>query len=265
MTKRIIVRTCALVLLTMIGTALLAQGLYYESATKGGMLGDKEMLSSTYLMPKMFKHVSQPGGSAVILRMDQQKMYTVDPKEKTYSEMTFEEMEQQMKKMSAKMDSQMAQLEESMKNMPPEQRKMMEGMMGSKMGKPAAEVQLVRTGETKKVSGLSCTKFVAKEGEKDLMTLWVTKEVRGFESLRKDYEALTKRMMSMNPGFMKGLVDAMLKVDGFPMETEWGGMTVLVTKVEPRAAAAAEFAVPAGYTKVKPAMMKEAATDEAPH
>ncbi len=141
MTQRIIVRTCALVLLTMIGTALLAQGLYYESVTKGGMLGDKEISSSTYLMPKMFKHVSQPEGSAVIIRMDQQKMYNVDPKEKTYSEMTFEEMEQQMKKMSAKMDSQMAQLEESMKDMPPEQRKMMEGMMGSKMGKPGAEVQ----------------------------------------------------------------------------------------------------------------------------
>ncbi len=123
----------------------------------------------------------------------------------------------------------------------------------------------MRTDEKKKVSGFNCMKYVAKEGEKDLMTLWATKEVRGFESLRKDYEALTKRMMSMNPGFMKGLVDAMLKVDGFPMETEWGGLTVMVTKVEPRATGAAEFAVPAGYTKVKPAMMKEEATDEAPH
>jgi hypothetical protein len=264
MTQRIIVRMCALVLLTMIGTALLAQGLYYESVTKGGMLGDKEIPSSTYLMPKMFKHVSQPEGNSVILRMDQQKMYNVNPKEKTYSEMTFTEMEEQMKKMSAKMDSQMAQLEESMKNMPPEQRKMMEGMMGSKMGKPGAEVQLVRTDEKKKVSGFNCMKYVAKEGEKDLMTLWATKEVRGFESLRKDYEALTKRMMSMNPGFMKGLVDAMLKVDGFPMETEWGGMTVMVTKVEARSTGAAEFAVPAGYTK-KTAVMGEELTDEAPH
>jgi hypothetical protein len=265
MTQRIIVRTCTLVLLTMIGTALLAQGLYYESVTKGGMLGDKEIPSSTYLMPKMFKHVSQPEGNAVILRMDQEKMYNIDPKEKTYSEMTFAEMEQQMKKMSAKVDSQMAQLEESMKNMPPEQRKMMEGMMGSKMGKPGAEVHLVRTDEKKKVSGFNCMKYVAKEGEKDLMTLWATKDVRGFESLRKDYEALTKRMMSMNPSFMKGLVDAMLKVDGFPMETEWGGMTVMVTKVEPRVTGAAEFAVPAGYTKTKPPMMQEEKTDEAPH
>ena len=265
MTQRIIVRTGALVLLTMIGTALLAQGLYYESVTKGGMLGDKEISSSTYLMPKMFKHVSQPEGGAVIIRMDQQKMYNVDPKEKTYSEMTFEEMEQQMKKMSAKMDSQMAQLEESMKDMPPEQRKMMEGMMGSKMGKAGAEVRLVRTDEKKKVSGFNCMKYVAKEGEKDLMTLWATKEVRGFESLRKDYEALTKRMMSMNPSFMKGLVDAMLKVDGFPMETEWGGMTVLVTKVESRSTGTSEFLVPAGYKQVKPAMMEEQETDEIPH
>jgi hypothetical protein len=265
MTQRIIVRTCALVLLTMIGTALLAQGLYYESVTKGGMLGDKEIPSSTYLMPKMFKHVSQPEGNAIIIRMDQQKLYNVNPKEKTYSEMTFAEMEQAMKQMSAKMDSRMAELEESMKNMPPEQRKMMEGMMGSKMGKQAAEIQLVRTDEKKKVSGFNCMKYVAKEGEKDLMTLWATKDVRGFESLRKDYEALTKRMMSMNPGFMKGMVEAMLKVDGFPMETDWGGMTVLVTKVEQRVTGASEFLVPAGYKQVKPAMMEEQETDQIPH
>jgi len=265
MRSRTVVRAGALALLTLVACGLFAQGLYYESVTSGGMMGDKKMPSSTYMMPKMFKHVSQPEGDAVIIRMDQQMMYTVNPKEKTYTEMTFAEMEQRMKQMSAKMDAQMAQMEESMKKMPPEQRKMMEGMMGSKMGKKGGDVVLAHTGETKKVSGLTCTKFMAKEGDKVLMTLWATKEVRGFESLRKDYEALTQRMMSMNPGFMKGLMDAMRQVDGFPMETEWGGITMQVTKVEPRSTSASEFAVPAGYKKTASPMMEEEHKDAAPH
>jgi hypothetical protein len=211
----------------------------------------------------MIKHVSLPEGHAVVIRMDQQKIYNIDPAKKTYSEMTFEEMEQQMKAMSSKMDTQMAQLEESMKKMPPEQRKMMEGMMGSRMGKKGADVVLAKTGDSKKVGGFSCNKFVAKEGDKELMTLWATKEVRGFDALRKDYEAMTQRMMSMNPSFMKGLVEAMRQVDGFPMETVWGGMTTQVTKVESRATAASEFAVPAGYTKTASPLQQK--SDEAPH
>lgn len=119
------------------------------------------------------------------------------------------------------------------------------------MGKKAGDVELVRTGETKTVSGFPCVKFVAKEGEKVLMTLWATKQIKSFESLRKDYVAFSERMMSMNPSFMKGLVDAMMKVDGFPMETNWGGLTVVVTKVDSRAAGPLEFAIPAGYKKVK--------------
>jgi hypothetical protein len=258
MTHRTTLRLWTLTVLTLIATGLLAQGLYYESETSGGMLGEKKMLSTTYLMPKMFKNVSQPDGDAVIIRMDQQKIYNVDPQAKTYSEVTFAEMEQQMKQMSATMDERMAKMEESMKDMPPEQRKMLEGMMGGRKGSKGSEVALVRTGDSKKVSGLSCTKYVAKEGEKELMTIWSTKEVRGFESLRKDYETLTQRMMSMNPSFMKGLIDAMQRVEGFPMETEWGGITMTVTKVVSRSTPASEFTVPAGYTKTSTKQMEDA-------
>jgi hypothetical protein len=166
-------------------------------------------------------------------------------------------MEQAMKAMSAKMDGAMAGMDEQMKDMPEEQRKMMEQMMGGQMSKKgASKVEMVKTGETKTLLGYSCYKCVAKEGDKELMSLWVTKGVRGFENLRKDYEALTRRMMSMNPSFMKGLADAMIKIDGFPLEMDWGGMTTLVTKVETRSTSASEFAVPAGFTKVDSPLMK---------
>jgi GLPGLI family protein len=232
-----------------LATGVSAQGMYYESVLKGGPFGDKGVLASTYMMPKLFKHVNGEDKDFMVVFAEQQKMVAVNVKAKTYWEMTFAEMEKAMKGMSSKMDAKMAEMETKMKDMPAEQRKMMEQMMGSKMGKQAVPVELVKTGEKKSISGYSCTKCIAKEGEKELMTFWVTKDIKGFESLKKDYDALSNRMNAMNPQFAKGLIEAMKKIDGFPMQTEWGGFTNLVTKVEARQIPASEFSIPAGYKK----------------
>src|SRR5271169_483596 len=86
--------------LLLAGSAF-SQGLYWESTTSGGPLKDKENLSQTFAMPKMFKIVNPSG--VMILRMDQEKIYNVDPAKKTYSEMTFAEMEAYAKKAGDKM------------------------------------------------------------------------------------------------------------------------------------------------------------------
>jgi len=205
-------------------------------------------------MVKQMGGMGASGTSAMIMRLDQEKMYQVDYDKKTYSEMTFAEIEQAVKALSATSDQKMAEMEEHMKSMPEAQRKMMEQMMGKKGG---GNVTLEKTGETMKVSGYDCTKFVAKDGDKVVMTMWATKDVKGFDALRKDYEAVMRRMMSMTPGGMKGLVDAMNKVEGFPMQSEWAGMTTTVTKVVVQATPAAEFAIPAGFTKVESPMQKK--------
>ena len=56
-------------------------------------------------------------------------------------------------------------------------------------------------------------------------------------------------MASINPRFMKGLIDAMIKIDGFLIQTDWGELSTTVTRVEQRSTAESEFAVPAGYAK----------------
>ena len=249
-------RLPVLLVLMTASSALLAQGLYYESVLNAGMPGKDAMASKTYLMPKMMKHVSPESGDFMIVRLDQEKMIGVDAKAKTYWEMTFTEMEQTMKASSAKMDAQMAQLQEQLKKMPEEQRKMMEQRMGSMMSPSDAPVTLTATGEKKQISGFPCTKYVAKQGEKTLMTLWATKDVKAFEGIRKDYQALSRRLTAMNPRFAKGITDAMTQIEGFPVETDFGPMTNVVTKVESRATAASEFAVPAGFTKVDPPLKK---------
>jgi len=219
------------------------QGLYWESTTSGGPLGDKANASQNFAMPKMFKIVSPT--KVMLLRMDQEKVYDVDPAKKTYSEMTFADMEAYAKKAGDKM----AQFKEKIKNMPPEQRKQMEAL-GAMMGSEAP-VEIAATGEKKSVSGFACTKYVMTRGGKEMATMWVTKDVTGFGELRKDWMEFGKRMATLTN--MSGLGDAYQKIDGFPMETEMdimGKMTTVVTKVEKRNTPAAEFNVPAGFTKV---------------
>lgn len=245
-----------LVVTLVLVTGLSAQGLYYESVFKGGPFGDKGNASKTFMAPGKFKNMNVADQDFIVVLADQEKMISVSTKDKTYWEMTFTEMEKAMKGMSAQMDAQMAQMEEQMKDMPAEQRKMMEQMMGGKKGSAAAPVTLVKTGEKKTISGFSCTKCIAKEGDKELMTMWVTKDIKGFETLKKDYDALSNRMNAMNPQFAKGLIEAMKKVDGFPIQTDWGGFTNLVTKVETRSIPASEFAIPAGYKKEDSPMKK---------
>jgi Domain of unknown function (DUF4412) len=229
--------------LLLAGSAF-SQGLYWESTTTGGPLKDKANISQTYAMPKMFKIVNTQG--VMILRMDQEKIYNVDIAKKTYSEMTFAEMEAYAKKASEKM----AQFREKIKNLPPEQRKQMEAMGGMMGAGAEGPVDVSATGEKRTISGFACTRYIMKRGDKEMMTLWVTKDVTGYDNLRRDLMEFGKRTAALMN--MTGMSEAYQKIDGFPMETDMdmmGKMTMVVTKVEKRSTAAGEFNVPAGFTK----------------
>jgi len=245
----------AMVTLFVVGLAAgaVAQGLYWESVMTGGPIGERT--EQMWAVPKKMKGVTKENGETFIVRLDKELFITIDPKEKTYTEMTFAEMEAMMKKAGSQMD----EMQKKLAEMPEEQRKMMEQMMGDKMGgmkaSKDAKVDVKNTGDKKTISGFSCTKFVATQDGKDVMTLWVTKDVSGFDAMRKDWEEFSKRMMALNPMGGKGLGEAFKKIDGFPIQTEMGhGMTSTVTKIEKKTAPASEFEVPAGYKKVKSQM-----------
>jgi hypothetical protein len=230
----------------------IGQGLYWESATTGGPLGDKGSVSQNYAMPRMFKIVSPT--KIMILRMDQEKIYDCDPAKKTYSEMTFAEMEAYAKKASDKM----AEFREKIKNMPPEQRKQMESLGAMMGGGKDTPVEITATGDTKTIGGYACKKFVMTRSGKEMATMWVTNDVTGFDNLRKDWMEFGKRMATLTN--MTGLGDAYQKMNGFPMETDMdmmGKMTTVVTKVEKRSTPAGEFSVPAGFTKTESPMMEK--------
>jgi hypothetical protein len=261
MHKRIVAVAAAVV----IAVAAYGQGLYWESSTSGGALGDRAISSQSYYMPHMFRSEAKDMGDITIVRLDKKMIYQIDTNEKTYSEMTFDEWEAQMKKMGAKMDARMDELKKKMENMPEQQRKMMEQMMGAQMAAKTkdAKIDVVKSGESKEISGFGCTKYSITKDGKETLTLWVTKDLKGYDNMRKDMEEFTSRMMASDFQGMKSYADAIKKVDGFPMETDMqGGLKVEVTKLERKNIPASEFEVPAGYTKVKSKMMDEKESDK---
>ena len=244
-------RALGVAFVVCISTSMFAQGMYWESTTT--VMGT-EHKSQMYYLPKMFKTVgaNPQGESTSIVRLDQSKMYMVNPTEKTYSEMSFEELEGAMKKMGGQMDARMAEAQKRLESMPPEQRAMAEQMMSRMMNKGGSvPTEVEKTVETKTIIGLNCTKYLVKQGDKTLATIWATQDLKEFSRMKEDFREFGRRMMAANP-MMKGMQEGMQKVDGFPVQSEMEqGMKSLVTKVESRSIAAGEFNVPAGYKKVK--------------
>lgn len=230
-----------------------AQGLYWQSTTTGTV---GEFSSETFVVPKKMKLVHRGDDRPItIVRLDRELVWQIDPAKKEYSEMTFAQMEKMAEKIGGKMDAAMAKMREEMRNMPEEQRKMMEKMMGGKMPGMSADsdapVQVSNTGEKKTISGFECTKYVIRQGDQTLSTVWVTKSVNGFNELAEDWKGFSKRMAGLAQRFGKELGEAAKAIDGFPIQTETGGVVTTITKVERRATPASEFEVPSGYKKVK--------------
>jgi hypothetical protein len=68
--------------------------------------------------------------------------------------------------------------------------------------------------------------------------------------MKSDFERFSSSMGSLSQ-ITAGISEAYQKIEGFPVQTEIGGMTNTVTKVERRSTPASQFDVPAGYTKVE--------------
>jgi hypothetical protein len=257
MNSRIERRFGTLAVALLLAASVFAQGLYTESSSSGGPLGDKARTAKSYMMPKMYRHEGDDG-QAVIIRLDRERFYIVNPAEKTYSEMTFKEMEEGMKKAGEQMDKRMAEMQEKMKDMSEEQRKMVEQMMGPAMGGKgkSAKVDVTGPGEKKIINGYKCAKYTASSDGKDLLTMWTSKDVKGFESLRGDWEEFSRRMVALSPVGGKGIAEAFRKIDGFPLHTEMMGVTTVVTKIEKRSTPASQFEIPDGYTQTDSPLKK---------
>jgi hypothetical protein len=245
--KNIILKGTILIVLTVTAIGIIVgQGLYWESTTIVQIANGKEIHSTSSYRPHMFKQSSE--NNASIFRLDKEMMYLIDAQKKEYSEMTFAEMEAYAKKANKKL----AEMNEQLKNMPPEQRKAIEQMMGNTaMGGQNAKIDVIKTAENKTISGYACIKYAMNENGKEIGSVWTTSGVPDFSSMQKDFKEFGQRMAAQMPKAGE-MVAAMTNVEGFPVQTTIAGITTTVTKIEKKVVAASEFEVPAGYKKVTP-------------
>lgn len=249
--KNIVLRGTIMMLLTITAFGIvIGQGLYWESTTTVPMNNGMEVHSTSCYRPHMFKQSSE--NSITIFRLDKEMMYLIDTQKKEYSEMTFAEMETYAKKANKKLEGKMAEISEQLKNLPPEQKKAMEEMMGNKgmMGQ-STKIDVTKTDEKKNISGHACVKYAMRGNGKEIGSVWTTTAVPDFSSMQKDMKEFGQRMAAQMPKASE-MVAAMKKVEGFPMQTSFSGMTMTVTKVEKRTVPASEFEIPTGYKKVNP-------------
>lgn len=210
-----------------------------QTTTSSGAMGQGGGTSTetVYFGTNAIKQ-SSADGKDVILLFDQEKLVTVDNNRKTYSEMTFQELQQMLDKTFAGM-GQDPRAMEAMKKM---------------MGRSGAPVAVTREGAGGTIAGYPTEKYRI-TGPVE-MEIWAAPDVKVPAAY---YDSLPLRMPP-NPMFdARELAKAYKQIDGWPMKTVLNirmmGMsmttTTEVTSVRKGAVPAATFAVPAGYKLVK--------------
>ena len=211
----------------------------------------------------------EAGGRATTILLDAagKRFVTLDESNKTYTEVT----EEDMKRMRGQMDAMRAQMQDRLKSMPPEQRKKMEELMGQRGGamsgsgsgsaaKPR-EWSFESLGQKKTINGFSCELFRVnvdgKPREEDCISPWSAGVVK-----REDFAGLAKFGEEMMKGFGGGGAtragEAFLRFDkapGLPIsrvpldEDGKPGEEEQIKTIKRGAIAPSLFAVPVGFTK----------------
>lgn len=232
----------ATIFVTLSVTMALSQGLYVESKNSS----DNDIEKFWY-MPKMFRSTTDDGKIA-ILRLDKDVMYSIDPANKTYTEMKFSDIQARARAGRAKME---VMMKKRMNGLSPEQRKVMEDRMAAMQGsntKPEIRDEVVSTGESKVIAGFQCTKYVIKRNGKESEIVWASKDIKGFESIRVDMEKWMTTMSTLS-GSRQSASEWYNEIKGFPVQTESDGSVHTVTHLEQKTINASQFEVPAGYAK----------------
>ena len=154
------------------------------------------------------------------------RMVILDKAKNQYQEID----EETMKQLGAQVNSAMAQMQEQMKNLPPEQRAMMEKMMKGKMPQMAAAAP--RTVYTAKggssVNGFSCTKYEGMEGAQKVADVCAASAsqiklgVNDFQVFQKmkDFVSSLTSAMSNSPFYSNLAAGRYFEngIEGFPIQ-----------------------------------------------
>jgi hypothetical protein len=147
--------------------------------------------STTYIEGKRIR--TETGGRVLVLDFDRGVLLTINPSDKTYSEMRLEDLREAQKQAMEWMKGLRAQMEEKMKTMPPESREAMqkklqslpEGVFGEE--KPA-KVTVKATGKQETVNGFDCKEYEVYEDGELATRYWLAPSVstKAFDAYQKE-------------------------------------------------------------------------------
>jgi hypothetical protein len=226
-------------LLPVFAGSLPAQDLILKQTVKssgammmGGM--DRNSMTTTYFTARAMKVESANEPSTIIL-FDDQKLITVDHRKKTYSEITFRQLEESMNTLVAEMEKNKEQYE-AMRRM---------------MGGSAESFTVEKAGPGDVIAGYKTEKYLLKGPYE--MQIWAAPDLK----VPALYYDAMKMRMPRNPIFdFSKIFDEMKKIQGMTLKTvqvinmmgRKMETTTEVTSVEKGPVPADIFKIPAGYT-----------------
>ncbi len=126
-------------------------------------------------------------GDVVIYRMDQRVFWILNNQNKTYMEIT----EQDLKKMAGTMNEAMQNMQEAMKDLPPEQRAMMEEMMKGNLPAEKTRTTYKKVSSGEKVGEWTTDKYIAMNETDVVEEVWTAQpEALGLK--KEDFAGLYK-------------------------------------------------------------------------
>ena len=247
------------------------------------VVGDDKQRQRLYLQANRLKTVSFDGNrvtEAIVMDLDAQTIMQIDYKDRTYMTATAKEYAETMREgfkamgdtMGGQLQSQMKEMEEQLKQLPPEQRRQLEAMMrqaqqgARKQAQPALKpedcrpenVEVKRTGKNMTVAGYDASGYqIFNNGTLD-SEVWIAPAITAVREIDpQKLERLVREMMKALPqcpprGQMFG-VDPVWKLmkDGYPVRSveKDGGSVTEVVKAESRSLGAGEFQPPSGFAR----------------
>jgi hypothetical protein len=248
--KRSVLYTAILILSAMLVMAtgtmrnaeaqVFTQDLMLQSSTTSPGLAGKGggTTTDTEYFSKNATRMSSSDGKDTIVRFDTEKFITLDTKQKTYTEMTFKQMQEMLSKTG-----------EALNQMKGEQLAAMRKMMGGM----ATTVTVTKVGPGETIAGHATQKYLFK-GPMDI-------EIHAASDLKipPAYYDMVRLRMPSNPVFDIGkMFDEMKKLNGIPLKTVTNlrmmgqemRTTKIVTSIKKGPIPASVFEIPAGYKQV---------------
>jgi hypothetical protein len=239
----ILISAACLVLIGIEAPGVSAQDItLHESTTAAGMpgaAGNRNSTQTRYISSKAMKNTSSTGQDTIIL-LTEGKIIHIDNNKKTYSEMTVQQLNEMLAKMSAGQGK-----EENAKAM---------AAMREMMGQVATSISVTKVSAGENIAGYATEKYQVTGPM--AMEIWAAPALK----MPALYYDAMKVFMPKNPMFDMGkLYDEMKKIQGIPLKTVTTmkmmntemKTTAVVTSVDKTPIPASVFQVPAGYKLVQ--------------